>query len=454
MPPVPALPPARALLEAFAAPSCLVGPDGVIGVANRLWSEFTAARGARPEDCGEGTAYVLACDRGATDSADTGTAVVLAGGLADVLAGRVERFRHDYHRSGPGGEREVSVRIAAVDGNGGRGALVSHLELTAGTAGAPAGEPVELAAALERSELVLHYQPVLDLDSGRPVGVEALVRWQHPTQGLLGPDRFLPLAEASGLIAPLGRWVLDRACRDAAALPGPLDVSVNLSVRQLAEPGLITHVRDALAASGLPAGRLILEVTESAVVQDERAAAAALDALTALGVRIALDDFGSGSSSLLYLRRYPVSALKLDRTFVAGVGTRADDEAICASVVSLARAVGAVSIAEGVETLEQYAGLRAAGCRQGQGFLWSRPVPVEELPAALLGCGAVPVPPPAGVRPASVVQVAPEVAELIASLHTAGASLHTIAAALNRADAAHPAGARWSAVAVARHLAG
>ncbi|HZG96949.1 MAG TPA: EAL domain-containing protein [Nocardioidaceae bacterium] len=264
---------------------------------------------------------------------------------------------------------------------------------------------VDLRAALIRDELVVHYQPVIDLASGRAVAVEALVRWQHPERGLLGPDQFIPIAEESGLIVPLGRWVLERACSDAVGFTGlaqGLDVAVNLSVRQLTQSDVLSHVRQALVQSGLDPQRLLLEVTESAVMEDAESAAIALDALSHLGVRIAIDDFGTGYSSLLYLRLYPISALKLDRAFVSGIGVSPDDEAICGSVVSLAHAVGATSIAEGVETMEQYAVLRALGCQQAQGFLWSPAVPLADLSAVLLTSGEVAR--PAAIRPSSATR--------------------------------------------------
>lgn len=249
-----------------------------------------------------------------------------------------------------------------------------------------------LRRALEDDELVLHYQPVVDLRSGHAVGVEALVRWQHPEQGLIGPDRFIPVAESSGLIVPLGRWVLQRACRQAASWTGPLaelHVAVNLSARELGHPDVLTDVQQALRDSGLSAQRLVLEVTETTVMEDPRVAGVVLDALTDLGVRIAIDDFGTGYSSLLYLRRYPISALKVDRTFVSGIGVTIADDAICHSVISLARAVGTTSVAEGVETVEQYAALRLLGCEQAQGYLWSPAVPAAQLPEALARCSSV-----------------------------------------------------------------
>ncbi len=280
-----------------------------------------------------------------------------------------------YEAKGHGGNRVRTFTDALRDGR--------DLTLAA---------EADLRDALARSELVLHYQPVIDLASGRAVAVEALVRWQHPEQGLLAPAQFIPVAESSGLIVPLGRWVLDQACKDAAAAKGPLsglDVAVNLSVRQLTQSDVVTHVRDALQESGLDPRRLLLEVTESAVVEDAEVATATLEELSRLGVRVALDDFGTGYSSLLYLRLCPISALKLDRGFVAGIGVSADDEAICSSVVSLAHAVGATSIAEGVETLEQYAALREVGCRQAQGFLWSPAVSLAAVPAMLRSLSTV-----------------------------------------------------------------
>jgi diguanylate cyclase (GGDEF)-like protein len=253
---------------------------------------------------------------------------------------------------------------------------------------------VDLRAALARNEFVLHYQPVIELGTGTPVGVEALVRWQHPNLGLVGPVDFIPVAEASGLIAPLGAWVLDQACGDAASFSGAaegLTIAVNLSARQLTQPDVVTHVRNALAHSGLSPLRLLLELTETAVMEDEDVAWTTLNALSDLGIRIAIDDFGTGYSSLLQLRRGPFSALKLDRAFVSGVSESLADRAICASVVHLAHTLGAESIAEGVETPKQLAALRAFGCQLGQGFLWSPAVPLADLDRVLLGCSTVPM---------------------------------------------------------------
>jgi diguanylate cyclase (GGDEF)-like protein/PAS domain S-box-containing protein len=326
---------------------------------------------------------------------DLGTATVKIAASIGAVVGRPDDRAEDllkmadaamYEAKQRGGGR---VRVFSIDSRRG----VKEMMTT----------EVDLRAALTGSELVVHYQPVIDVSSGRPVAVEALVRWQHPLHGLLEPAHFVPAAEMSGLIVPLGRWVLERACRDAAAFTGPaegLDVAVNLSVRQLTQPDLVSHVYEALVHSGLDPQRLILEVTESAVMEDAEAAAVALDELSHLGVRIAIDDFGTGYSSLLYLRLNPISALKLDRAFVSGIGVNGDDEAICGSVVNLAHAVGATSIGEGVETIEQYAALRALGCEQAQGFFWSPAVPLGELPGVLLACAEVPRPPAARPRPA------------------------------------------------------
>ena len=255
---------------------------------------------------------------------------------------------------------------------------------------------LRLALGQSLSQFVLHYQPVVDLTSGEVVAVESLVRWQHPRWGLLGPDRFIPLAESTGLIRPLGSWVLQQAIRDAVKLTHQgrdLDVAVNFSVRQL-DDRAVASVQRALKGSGLRRGRLILEVTESAFVDDEVVTAATLEALSRLGVKIAIDDFGTGYSSLRYVHRYPIDSLKIDREFVAGIGGSADDEAICASITSLAAAVGASTVGEGVETMEQYAFLRSLGCRHGQGFLWSPAVPIDKLRAALASCDQVPKPAP------------------------------------------------------------
>ncbi len=249
----------------------------------------------------------------------------------------------------------------------------------------------DLRAALERGEFVLSYQPVVDLRRNDVVGVEALVRWQHP-DGLRMPDTFIPVAEATGLIVPLGTWVLQTACRQGAAWAAAglqLAMAVNFSTRQISHPDLVAGIEDALGSSGLRPDLLLVEVTESTVMAEAEQAQISLAKIAKLGASIAIDDFGTGYSSLLYLKRYPIQALKIDRSFVSGMGQNADDDAIVASVISLAHAVGAVCIGEGVETPEQQDALRALGCDLAQGYLFGRPVPAEQLPDLVRSCRAL-----------------------------------------------------------------
>jgi diguanylate cyclase (GGDEF)-like protein len=245
----------------------------------------------------------------------------------------------------------------------------------------------DLRRALERVDLRLAYQPVVDLATGRVVAVEALARWEHPTHGEVAPAAFVPLAEETGLIAPLGRWALGEACRQARAwqetVAAPPAVAVNLSPRQFQQPGLVEDVAEALRASGLPPRLLSLELTEGAMVADADEAVAILRQLKGLGVGLAIDDFGTGYSSLAYLQRLPVDRLKVDRRFVAGLGRDAGDDAIVEAVVGLAHTLGLGVVAEGVETAEQAARLRELGCRLGQGFYFGRPQSAEAVRALL-----------------------------------------------------------------------
>ena len=240
----------------------------------------------------------------------------------------------------------------------------------------------ELRDALHRGELRVFYQPVVDLDE-RPVAAEALVRWQHPVRGIVPPVEFIPLSEQTGLIVPLGKYVLEEACRQLAEwhrdpATAHLQIKVNLSARQLADPGLPRWVEELLARHGLTPSSLCLEITESVLLDESGTPAEALQALHAHGVQLAVDDFGTGHSSLLSLRRFPVQVLKLDRSFVSGLGRNDSDTAIVGSVIGLAHSLGLTAVAEGVETREQLEKLRSFGCDLAQGFLWSRPVPAEE----------------------------------------------------------------------------
>jgi EAL domain-containing protein (putative c-di-GMP-specific phosphodiesterase class I) len=248
----------------------------------------------------------------------------------------------------------------------------------------------DLRGALDRNELRLFYQPIVDLVSGRLVGTEALARWQHPTRGLVLPMDFLPLAEETGLIVPLGQWTLEEACRQARAWQtqypsnAPLTISVNISGRQFQQPDLVQRVERALSQFGLDPSVLRLEVTESVLLDDARATQARLEELRALGVRLTLDDFGTGPASLTSLRRLPVRTLKLDRSLLASED--ATSAAIVRAVATLAHAFGMEVAAGGIETDEQLAHLREAECDRGQGYLLSRPL-TEEAMSQLLKQG-------------------------------------------------------------------
>jgi diguanylate cyclase (GGDEF)-like protein len=244
-----------------------------------------------------------------------------------------------------------------------------------------------LRNAIDTGELVVHFQPELSVDTTEIVGVEALVRWERPGVGMVSPAEFIPIAEETGLIVPLGAWVLREACRQARTFDdGRIIVRVNVSARQLTDPGLTAVVAEALEAGELPPDRLCLEVTESVVMEDAERSIAALEGIRALGVTVALDDFGTGYSSLSYLRRLPIDGLKIDRSFIRGLGQEAEDESIVASVIELARALGVDVVAEGVETREQHDRLRAGGCDTMQGFLFARPQPAADV-AALMADG-------------------------------------------------------------------
>ena len=240
----------------------------------------------------------------------------------------------------------------------------------------------DLRRALERRELRAHYQPIVDLATGRVVGFEALVRWQHPRRGLVPPLSFIPLAEETGLIHPLGRWVLETACRQAAAWRDAhqgsnLVMSVNLSGRQFAQPDLVDEVAGILIESRLAPEALELEITESVVMDESEAGVRTLRRLRDLGVRLVLDDFGTGYSSLSYLKHLPLDTIKIDRSFVAGLSEDAD-RSIVEAVVALAHGLRIGVVAEGIETEAQRRRLIELGCGLGQGYLFSRPVPAAE----------------------------------------------------------------------------
>jgi EAL domain-containing protein (putative c-di-GMP-specific phosphodiesterase class I) len=250
-----------------------------------------------------------------------------------------------------------------------------------------------LRRALERGQFALHYQPKVDLATQQITGVEALLRWTHPDLGVLQPMQFIPLAEETGLIVPIGRWVLKEACAQNMAWQRrglrPVSMAVNLSPRQFVDEHLLQDIDDALASCGMPATLLQLEVTESMVMQNVPRAIKLLDAIQSRGIRLAIDDFGTGYSSMSLMKQFPIDTIKIDRSFVRDLPDDSEDQAIAQAIIGMGKALGMTVIAEGVETAEQEAFLRDHACDEMQGFLFSKPVPPEQLadllrPASLL----------------------------------------------------------------------
>jgi diguanylate cyclase (GGDEF)-like protein/PAS domain S-box-containing protein len=366
-----------------------------------------------------GDEFALLLD-GANESQATEVARRLHESLAEpvLLAGRELMVGASVgiviHAGGPGQSdeliRHADVAMYAAK-EGGRGRSEVFRYEMAREFGESLGLEQELRLGLQRGEFSLHYQPEISLGNSETVGVEALLRWNSPTRGPVGPDRFIPLAESTGLIIPLGEFALRSACeqtvrwRREGLLPDPFVTWVNLSGRQLSAGGISAMVRSALEQSGLQPAMLGLEVTETAIVEggatSERARAE-LEDLHELGVRIAIDDFGTGFSSLGQLRRFPIDVIKVDRSFVQGVEHDAKDAAIAANLVSLAHALGLVAVAEGIESEGQLASLRELDCDLAQGFLFARPLPVDQMSELLAGAATrLPVPASAGVKTAS-----------------------------------------------------
>ena len=247
----------------------------------------------------------------------------------------------------------------------------------------------ELRGAVENGDFELHYQPIVDATSQRTVAIEPLVRWRHPTRGLVAPLDFIPLAEEAGLIGAIDRWVLRRACEQAVAWraisgqPCPR-LSVNLSAPQLSAPGLDEFIAQTLRDTGWSGADLMLEITERMLVNDSVIATDNLERIQQLGVRLAIDDFGTGYSSLAYLRRFAVHTLKIDRSFTAGLGQHGDDVAIVAAIIAMGTALGLSVVAEGIESQAQFDRVKALGCHEAQGYLFGRPLPAHEFERAHL----------------------------------------------------------------------
>ncbi len=321
----------------------------------------------------------------------------------------------------------------------------------------------DLRQALAADELEMHFQPIVELSTGRLVGLEALARWQHPTRGWVPPDLFVALAEEIGLIVELDDWAFDRACRDiagmraAGTMPRDVHLAVNVSARDVG-PGLVARLVNHAENSGFPLDMLELEVTETALMADSRAAGRVLQTLREAGVGVALDDFGTGYSSLTYLRNLPLTSIKLDRAFVQHIATQPNDLAIAEAVADLARAVGVRTTAEGIETEAQLSLLHAAGYRSGQGWLWSPALPPPNLADLIQQHQGGFLTPQPGAKPLPRRRPAARLVDesglrRLLQLHGDGASLTTIAAALNGEGYLTLDGYRWHSASVATVIA-
>jgi EAL domain-containing protein (putative c-di-GMP-specific phosphodiesterase class I) len=266
---------------------------------------------------------------------------------------------------------------SAVFEPGMRDSIVRRLELK-----------TELARAVENGELLLHFQPIVDLETEEIGGFEALVRWQHPTRGLVPPIEFIPLAEETGLIVPLGEWVMSEALRRGKELQErcgrPVYMAVNLSARQLLQTDVVATVSKALFESHMDPSTVVLEITETSLMEDAEAGEQVLHELRDLGVRIAIDDFGTGYSSLSYLKQFPIDILKIDRSFISNMTEGPEESALPEALIHLSKILELDTVAEGIETVAQLHKLRSLGCRKGQGYYFSKPVEMDQA-LSLLG---------------------------------------------------------------------
>jgi EAL domain-containing protein (putative c-di-GMP-specific phosphodiesterase class I) len=242
----------------------------------------------------------------------------------------------------------------------------------------------DLRQALAKDQLVIHYQPLLELESGTEVGFEALLRWNHPEKGMISPATFIPIAESSGMIVPIGNWVLEQSCKLATTWQKNLSVAVNISPAQFKSGKLVEVVSAALKKYGLAAHRLELEITESLLLEKSSETLEVLKRLKELGVSIALDDFGTGYSGLGYLNSFPIDKIKIDRSFIKDLGTKPRSKELVRAAINIGHSLGLMTLAEGIETQEQLDMLRALGCQQGQGFLFSPAIPSGQIGARLL----------------------------------------------------------------------
>ena len=243
---------------------------------------------------------------------------------------------------------------------------------------------MELREAIDGGDqLALYYQPLLSLSTGKLTGFEALMRWRHPSKGMVSHGDFIPVAEETGLIVELGAWAMRTACREAMLWPQDIKVAVNVSSVQFKSGDLVSVVEASLSTTGLPARRLELEITESILMQDNTTTHATLHRLRELGVGISMDDFGTGYSSLSYLRSFPLNKIKIDRSFVSDLGTASDREVIIRSIIDIAHTLGMATTAEGVETSAQMEALRLLGCDEAQGYFISKPAPAANLSAVI-----------------------------------------------------------------------
>jgi diguanylate cyclase (GGDEF)-like protein len=381
----------------------IAGDSLLVSIARRLEDVIATCAGSVAARFGGDEFFVLLPGLGAAEAA----------GFAGKILECLRQFHHLDGRAvlvgatiglarGPAGRDEVDRLLSRADlalnraKAAGKNTIVAYAAAMGEEVEAQRQIEAEIAQALERGEFEPYYQPQVDMPTGDVTGVEALVRWNHPTRGLLPPSAFIDVAESSGSIVEIGRMMLEKACRDAARFSQPLGISVNLSPLQLLRSDVPEIVAECLAKSGLAPGRLTLEITETVLMRDAPRCQAMIRRLRAMGVAVALDDFGTGYSSLSYLHGFGFDELKIDRSFVAAVAERDESLAIVHTIVTLGRNLGLKVVAEGIETRNQAALLMATGCRIGQGYLFGRPVSASAIAKMLIGPVRAALPPAGG----------------------------------------------------------